>query len=460
MPLSSLLKARHSSRVILRFRGFGVLNSDNPTQVAVLGLGYVGCVTAACLASLGHRVLGIDRDQHKVDNVLQGRAPFYEPGLDELVRQNTAAARLTASTSADGIADADIALVCVGTPSEKNGNLGLGQLRRAIDEIAARVSHRSKPLIIAIRSTVFPGTCEEVALPAFAAHPSVQVVSNPEFLREGTAVKDFVEPSLLVVGGTNPEAVRKVAALYAPLGVQPCLVSLRTAEMIKYACNAFHALKISFANEVGALSGKLGIDAHEVMQTLCQDVKLNVSPAYLKPGFAFGGSCLPKDLRALTYRAGQLDLKLPLLQSALPSNAEHLERAIDAVLDLPVQRIGVIGLAFKEDTDDLRESPVVTLLERLIGKGREVKVFDPHIRLDAIYGANRNFILESIPHIGRLLVSDLDYILGWTDQLVLAQKQNPEILDRISRSGLPAINLVGGSLESRSMGSAALPAGH
>ena len=436
------------------------MNSDNPTQVAVLGLGYVGCVTAACLASLGHRVLGIDRDQHKVDNVLQGRAPFYEPGLDELVRQNTAAARLTASTSADGIADADIALVCVGTPSEKNGNLGLGQLRRAIDEIAARVSHRSKPLIIAIRSTVFPGTCEEVALPAFAAHPSVQVVSNPEFLREGTAVKDFVEPSLLVVGGTDPEAVRKVAALYAPLGVQPCLVSLRTAEMIKYACNAFHALKISFANEVGALSGKLGIDAHEVMQTLCQDVKLNVSPAYLKPGFAFGGSCLPKDLRALTYRAGQLDLKLPLLQSALPSNAEHLERAIDAVLDLPVQRIGVIGLAFKEDTDDLRESPVVTLLERLIGKGREVKVFDPHIRLDAIYGANRNFILESIPHIGRLLVSDLDYILGWTDQLVLAQKQNPEILDRISRSGLPAINLVGGSLESRSMGSAALPAGH
>ena len=426
----------------------------------MLGLGYVGCVTAACLASLGHRVLGIDRDQHKVDSILNCRAPFYEPGLEEVVHRTVAAGRLTASTSADGIATADIALVCVGTPSEKNGNLGLGQLRRAMEEIAARVSQRSKPLIIAIRSTVFPGTCEEVVLPAFAGHASVKVVSNPEFLREGTAMKDFIEPSLLVVGGSDPEAVRKVADLYAPLGVKACLVSLRTAEMIKYACNAFHALKISFANEVGALSGKLGIDAHEVMKTLCEDMKLNVSPAYLRPGFAFGGSCLPKDLRALTYRARQMDLKLPLLQSALPSNEEHLKRAIDAVLDLPAKRIGVVGLAFKEDTDDLRESPVVSLLEQLIGKGRDVKVFDPQIRLDAIYGANRNFILETIPHIGRLLVSDLDQILGWADHLVLAQKQNAEIMGRISESGLRALDLVQGSLDSRAMGSAISPAGN
>jgi len=425
----------------------------------VLGLGYVGCVTAACLASLGHRVLGIDRDQHKVDNVLNGRAPFYEPGLDELVRENTAAGRLSAASSADGIADADIALLCVGTPSEKNGNLGLGQLRRAIEEIAARVPGRSKPLTIAIRSTVFPGTCEEVVLPAFSSHHNVTVVSNPEFLREGTAVKDFIEPSLVVVGGSETQAVRLVADLYAPLGVKPCLVSLRTAEMIKYACNAFHALKISFANEVGALSDKLGIDAHEVMKTLCEDVKLNVSPAYLKPGFAFGGSCLPKDLRALTYRAGQLDLKLPLLQSALPSNEEHLQRAIEAVLDLPAKRIGVIGLAFKENTDDLRESPVVTLLEQLIGKGRDVKVFDPHIRLDEIYGTNRNFILESIPHIGRLLVSNIDQILIWADQLVLAQKQDAITMERISGRGLPIVDLVRGSLKASLVNPALSPAG-
>jgi GDP-mannose 6-dehydrogenase len=435
------------------------LNEENSTQVAVLGLGYVGCVTAACLASLGHRVLGIDRDQHKVDNVLNGHAPFYEPGLDELVRENTAAGRLSAATSADGIDDADIALLCVGTPSEKNGNLGLAQLRRAIEEIAARVSGRSKPLTIAIRSTVFPGTCEEVVLPAFSGHRNVSVVSNPEFLREGTAVKDFIEPSLVVVGGSESHAVRRVADLYAPLGVKPCLVSLRTAEMIKYACNAFHAVKISFANEVGALSEKLGINAHEVMKTLCEDVKLNVSAAYLKPGFAFGGSCLPKDLRALTYRAGQLDLKLPLLQSALPSNEQHLQRAIEAVLDLPAKRIGVIGLAFKENTDDLRESPVVTLLEQLIGKGREVKVFDPHIRLDEIYGSNRNFILESIPHIGRLLVSNVDQILIWADQLVLAQKQDAVTMDRISGRGLPIVNLVGGSLKASQANPALSPAG-
>jgi GDP-mannose 6-dehydrogenase len=435
------------------------LQAEYPTQIAVLGLGYVGCVTAACLASLGHRVLGIDRDQHKVDNVLQGRAPFYEPGLEALVRENVAAGRLSASTSAAGIADAGIVLICVGTPSEKNGNLGLSQLRRAIDEIAAQVPGRSKPLIVAIRSTVFPGTCEEVVLPALAGHPSVTVVSNPEFLREGTAVRDFLEPSLLVAGGTDQSAVQQVADLYAPLGVKACLVSLRTAEMIKYACNAFHAVKISFANEVGALSEKLGIDSHEVMDTLCEDKKLNISSAYLKPGFAFGGSCLPKDLRALVYRAGRLDVNLPLLASAIPSNDAHLKRAIDAILELPAKRIGMIGLAFKEETDDLRESPVVTLLEQLIGKGRDVRVFDPHIRLDEIYGANRTFILESIPHIGRLLAANLEQVLGWADHLVLAQKQSAATMELIRDSGLPVTGLVNGSVHASPVGPALSRAG-
>ena len=423
------------------------MRTGDPTQIAVLGLGYVGCVTAACFASLGHRVMGIDRDQHKVDNVLAGRAPFYEPGLEDLVRENVAQGRLSASTSADGIADAAVVMVCVGTPSEKNGNLGLSQLRRAIEEIAAQIPKRSRPLIVAIRSTVFPGTSEEVVLPALAGHKQVSVVSNPEFLREGSAVKDFMEPSLVVVGGSQQAAVEQVADLYAPLGVRACLVSLGTAEMIKYACNAFHAVKISFANEVGALSGRLGIDAQEVMSTLCQDVKLNVSPAYLKPGFAFGGSCLPKDLRALIYRVHSLDLKLPLLESALPSNEQHLKRAIDAVVDLPAKRIGVIGLAFKENTDDLRESPVVTLLEQLLGKGREVRVFDPHIQMDAIYGSNRHFILESIPHIGRLLAGSLEQVLTWADHLVLAQKQSAETIERIQASGIPLMALVNGSLE-------------
>jgi GDP-mannose 6-dehydrogenase len=428
------------------------LKIENPRQIAVLGLGYVGCVTAAGLASLGHRVLGIDRDKYKVDQVTAGRAPFYEPGLENLVREGVNSGRLSASTSADEIADADIALICVGTPSEKNGNLGLGQLRRAIEEIAAEIPRRLKPLVVAIRSTVFPGTCEELALPAFRDFPLVQVVSNPEFLREGSAVKDFLEPSLVVVGGDDGEAVRSVANVYAAVCARPALMSLRAAEMIKYASNGFHAVKISFANEIGALSDKLGIDAQVVMHTLCEDVKLNISPAYLKPGFAFGGSCLPKDLRALIYRVGRLDLKLPLLESALTSNEQHLKRAIDAVLDLSAERIGVIGLAFKENTDDLRESPVVTLLEQLIGKGRDVRVFDPHIRLDAIYGSNRNFILETIPHIGRLLTS-LGSILGWADHLVVAQRQDSETMERIRDSGIPVLRLIDCSLQSSANGS-------
>jgi GDP-mannose 6-dehydrogenase len=411
-------------------------------NIAVVGLGYVGCVTGACFSSLGHHVVGVDRDEHKVQSVLAGKAPFFEPGLENLVRQNVSTGRYRATTSlSEGIADADIALICVGTPSEKNGNLGLEQLRRVISEIASSLPGRRKPLIVAIRSTVFPGTCEDVVMPLLGK--DVRVVSNPEFLREGVAVKDFMEPSLVVVGGTDQDAVERVASLYDPLGVPPCKVSLRTAEMIKYACNAFHATKIAFANEIGALSTSLGVDAQEVMRTVCEDTKLNASAAYLKPGFAFGGSCLPKDLRALVYRAGRLDLDLPLLKSVLPSNDQHLSRALNSVLELPSKRLGVIGLAFKENTDDLRESPVVAMLEQLIGKGREVHIFDPHIQLNTIYGSNRNFILESIPHISRLLQPDIEHVLQWSDYLVLAQKQSGAVMDRIRESGLPVLDLIG-----------------
>ncbi|MGD0013337.1 MAG: nucleotide sugar dehydrogenase [Bryobacteraceae bacterium] len=412
------------------------------TGVAVVGLGYVGCVSAACLAELGHRVVGVDRDELKVNAVLAGRAPFYEPGLQELVRTNVAAGRLSASARLpEALEQAGLALVCVGTPSERSGDLGLEQLRRVVAEIGECLPRRSQPLIVAIRSTVFPGTCEEVVAPALGDSTRAVVVSNPEFLREGAAVRDFMDPSLIVIGGSDAEAVRCVAALYAPLGVVPCLVSLRTAEMIKYACNAFHALKISFANEIGALSAELGIDAGEVMGTLCRDGRLNISPAYLQPGFAFGGSCLPKDLRALVYRAARLDLQLPLVESILPSNQAHLVRAIRGVLDLPAERIGVFGLAFKEDTDDLRESPVVALLEALIGKGRDLRVFDPQIRLDQIYGSNQRFILSAIPHVERLLDSRLEDTLAWAQHLVVAQKPAPVYAEQIRRSGLPVLDL-------------------
>lgn len=416
---------------------------EKDTGVAVIGLGYVGCVSAACLASLGWRVTGVDRDAHKVEAVMAGRSPFFEPGLDELVCENAAAGRLSATASLpEALERSGIALICVGTPSERNGNLGLDQLRRVCGEIGEYMKSRTRRLVVAVRSTVFPGTCEDVVIPALGGAADAPVVSNPEFLREGAAVRDFMEPSLVVVGGADPDAVRAVASLYAPLGVEPCLVSLRTAEMIKYACNAFHAVKIGFANEIGALAAELGVDGAEVMATACRDTRLNISPAYLKPGFAFGGSCLPKDLRALNYRAARLDLRLPLLESALPSNNEHLARAIRRVLDLH-GRLGVFGLAFKENTDDLRESPVVALLETLIGKGRDVRVYDPHIRLDGIYGSNRQFVLNAIPHIGRLMDADLEAVLAWADHVILAQRPSDDLAGRILGSGKPVVDLVG-----------------
>jgi len=416
----------------------------NSCKVAVFGLGYVGCVSAACLAELGHAVTGVDRDPHKVENVREGRAPFYEPGLEDIVRSNVSAGRLISTESAaEGVAQSDIALVCVGTPSERNGNIGLEQLRRVVEGIAAELAKNPKPYVVAIRSTVFPGTCEELVLPALRHLSNVTVVSNPEFLREGSAVRDFREPPLTVVGGEDPGSVRKVASLYEGLKVDPCLVTLRTAEMIKYACNAFHAVKISFANEIGAMCDRLQIPAREVMDTLCQDTKLNISKAYLRSGFAFGGSCLPKDLRAVTYRAARLDLSLPMLESVMNSNQRQLQRAMQRVEDLP-GKLGIVGIAFKENTDDLRESPVVTLLEHLIGKGRDVRVWDPHIRLEAIYGANRDYVLNSIPHIGKLLLNDFEELARWgAEHLVLTQPPSIELREALRQSGKPVVDLSG-----------------
>jgi GDP-mannose 6-dehydrogenase len=416
----------------------GELDSGSQPAVAVLGLGYVGCVTAACLAHLGHRVVGVDRDEHKVSAIRQGVAPFFEPGLGEWVGEGVAKGLLSASSNlAEVLPGVDVVLVCVGTPSDRNGNLGLDQLRRVCEEIA-RCRLPGRPMVLAIRSTVFPGTCEEIVQPIMG--PEVRVVSNPEFLREGSAMRDFMEPSLIVVGGDDRAAVEVVAGLYRTLPFDTCRVSLRTAEMIKYTCNAFHAVKIGFANEVGTLCGKLGVDADEVMATVCRDVKLNISPAYLKPGFAFGGSCLPKDMRAIVYRAKHMDVRLPLLESVLPSNREHLERGIEAALALP-GRIGIYGLAFKENTDDLRESPVITIVEQLIGKGREVRIFDPHIRLEEIYGSNLNFVMRVLPHIGRIMVRSADELLAWSERIIVAQKANADFSARLITSKIPALDL-------------------
>jgi len=413
--------------------------AEKPT-IAVFGLGYVGCVTAACFAELGFRVIGVDVDARKVDAILAGQSPFYEPGLEPLIAKHLRAGVLQATLSTeDALRDADFAFLCVGTPSAANGNLNLDYLRKVSSDIGLYLNGRSKPLTVIVRSTVFPGSCDEVVAPYI--EPRAAVVSNPEFLREGTAVKDFMEPSLVVVGSHDRAAAERVAALYQGLPVETSVVALRTAELIKYTCNTFHALKIAFANEIGTLSASLGLDGAEVMDTVCKDTKLNISKAYMKPGFAFGGSCLPKDLRGLTYRARQLDLELPLLNSVMPSNEAHIARAFRRIMETGSRKIGVFGLSFKPDTDDLRESPGVALIERLIGKGIDIKVFDPYIQLDAIYGSNLAFLLSSLPHIGRSMEKSLEAIMGWAELIVVTQQPNAASRRLLENSPVPVIDL-------------------
>ena len=412
---------------------------QKPT-IAVFGLGYVGCVTAACFAELEFRVVGVDIDARKVRAVRDGQSPFYEPGLEPLIAKHLSSGSLTATPSAqEALRDADFAFLCVGTPSAPNGNLNLDYLRKVATEIGSHLDGRAKPLTVVVRSTVFPGTCDEVVAPS--VEPRATVVANPEFLREGSAVKDFMEPSLVVVGSHNRAAAEGVASLYAGLPVQTSVVALRTAELIKYTCNTFHALKIAFANEIGTLSTSLGLDGAEVMETICRDTKLNISSVYMKPGFAFGGSCLPKDLRGLTYRARQLDLDLPLLNSVLPSNEAHITRAFRRVMEMGCRKIGIYGLAFKPNTDDLRESPGVALIERLIGKGCDVKIYDPHIQLDAIYGSNEAFLLKALPHIGRSLEKSLQGVISWAELIVVTQQPNAEAQQALSHSPVPVINV-------------------
>ena len=415
---------------------------QKPT-IAIFGLGYVGCVTGGCFAELGFRVVGVDVDARKVRAILDGHSPFYEPGLEPLIAKHLGSGSLTATLSTqEALRDAEYAFLCVGTPSAPNGNLNLDYLRKVATDIGSHLQGRAKPLTVVVRSTVFPGTCDEVVAPA--VEPRASVVANPEFLREGSAVRDFMEPSLVVVGSHDRVAAERVAALYCGLPVRTSVVALRTAELIKYTCNTFHALKIAFANEIGTLSAALGLDGAEVMETICRDTKLNISPVYLKPGFAFGGSCLPKDLRGLTYRARQLDIDLPLLSSVLPSNEAHLSRAFRRIIEMGCRKIGIYGLAFKPDTDDLRESPGVALIERLIGKGCNVKIYDPHIQLDAIYGSNQAFLLSSLPHIGRSMENSLQGILAWADMIVVTQEPNFESLRILAQSPVPVINFAGG----------------
>jgi len=398
-------------------------------QIAIFGLGYVGAVTASCFAAEGHRVIGVDTDTYKVQCITEGRSPIVERGLEDYIRRGREAGRLVATTRAEeAVAQSEMALICVGTPSRQNGSLNLEFVERVCRQVGTALAEREGGYIVVVRSTVLPGTCEGLVIPTIEKASGkrhgegFQVCMNPEFLREGTAIHDFYYPPLTVIGSQSMEAADRVAELYANLPAECVKTDLRTAETIKYVNNAFHALKITFANEIGAWCKQEGVDSHVVMRLLTMDTKLNISPAYLTPGFAFGGSCLPKDLRALVYRARQCDLTLPTLESILVSNRLQIDRTVDLIVQLGKRRVGVVGLAFKAGTDDLRESPVVTLCEHLIGKGYLLRIYDPNVSLAAIYGSNKAYIEREIPHIRALMCNSLQQLIDESEVVVLANR--------------------------------------
>lgn len=405
-------------------------------KINIYGLGYVGSVSAACLAADGHDVLGIDIDDGKVDSINQGLSAVVEPGLSDLIRDGVASGKLRATTS--DIRDADVSMVCVGTPSNENGSLCLDYVCRAMAPIGSFLRSTAGYHVVCIRSTVLPGTVEGVLIPLLEQHSGKKagadfgVCMNPEFLREGTSIKDFHAPPMTVIGELDSRSGDLVQQLYSGINAPLIRTKLAVAEMVKYAGNAFHALKITFANEIGNIAKRLGLDGREVMDIFCKDDKLNISPAYLQPGFAFGGSCLPKDLRALLHKAKELDLEPPVLRSVLASNTNQVEEAYRLIKRTGKKKIAMLGLSFKPGTDDLRESPIATLIEILLGKGHEVAIYDREVSLARLHGSNRAYIEHTIPHISRLMKPSVDGAIEGSDVIVVA-KRSPEFQEPLSR---------------------------
>ena len=407
--------------------------------ISILGLGYVGSVSAACFARAGHKVIGVDVSRPKVQMLADGKSPIIEAQMSELISEAHAAGRLHATTdSAEAVIDSDISFICVGTPSLKNGKLNLCHVEHVASEIGAGLREKNGFHIVVLRSTVLPGTTASLLIPTLehasgkVAGEDFAVCYNPEFMREGSAVADFEQPPYTIVGARRIEELKQLRELYSKIPGQVFETSIEVAEMVKYVSNLFHALKVGFANEVGTLCKNLDVDTQSVFRIFTSDTKLNISSAYLSPGFAFGGSCLPKDLRAITYRAKELDLGLPLLEALMPSNAEHIERAVDAILQTGKRKVAMLGLSFKAGTDDLRESPQVVLIKRLLGEGCQIHVWDRDVSLGRLAGSNRQYIEEIIPHIGSLLSSDLEEVVRSGEVLVIGSKA----LDRNALSDL------------------------
>jgi len=396
------------------------------TALSVFGLGYVGCVSAACFAKEGHAVVGVDVNPAKVGMINDGKSTIVEAGIGELVRDMRATGRLRATTSPhEAVLASSVSLICVGTPSRPNGSIDLTYVERVCEQIGEALREKTDRHTIVIRSTVMPGTIDGVVIPALErgsgkrAGVDFAVCSNPEFLREGTSIKDFYDPPFTLIGAHDPAHAEPLKALYAGIKAPVHVTAVRVAEMVKYVCNCFHGLKVGFANEVGNVCKALGVDSHEVMRLFCEDRKLNISTAYLKPGFAFGGSCLPKDLRAITYKARTLDVETPVLSALLESNRKQVQRAYDMVLATGHRRVGVLGLAFKAGTDDLRESPMVSLIEMLIGKGLQLSIYDRDVSSANLIGANREYIEREIPHIWSLMRPTVREVVESADTVVI-----------------------------------------
>jgi len=419
-------------------------------SISVFGLGYVGTVTAACLAHQGNEVIGVDLSPTKVDAMASGRSPILEPRVSELISAGHQASRLHAmSDPSAAVLKTDISFLCVGTPSLRNGKLDLGHIGPVCREIGEALKKKNSFHLIVLRSTVLPGTAETVVVPTIEQSSGKRmgtdfgVCVNPEFMREGTAVADFLDPAMTIIGAADHHHSAVLRELYRWVPGRIFETSFRSAEMVKYVCNAWHAVKVSFANEVGTLAKELGVDAESVIEIFTADTKLNVSATYLKPGFAFGGSCLPKDVRALSYRAKELDLQLPLFESILRSNEAHLDRAVEMILETGKKKIGMLGLSFKAATDDLRESPHVQLVKRLLGEGRQVRIWDDNVSLGRLIGSNRQFIEEVIPHIGSLLSTSLPDVLEDAEVVILGMRgMSTDLLRRCLRPDHIVIDLV------------------
>ena len=419
-------------------------------KISIFGLGYVGAVSLACLSRDGHHVVGVDIDRSKLDLIASGKTPVVEEGMVELMQQVAASGRVSVTTDSEqAVLDTELSLVCVGTPSAANGSQDQGAILALAASMGRALRKKTTPHVVVFRSTLVPGTVETVLRPIIEEASGKKdgvdfhLCFQPEFLREGSSIKDYDKPPFTILGANHPHAADRLRELFGHLPCKFLQTSVRSAEMMKYCCNNFHAMKITFANETARLCGALGVDPFEVMDLVCQDTQLNISRAYLRPGFAFGGSCLPKDLRATSYLAKIHDVEIPMLSSILESNQAHLDQATQKVLASGKKRIGFIGLSFKSGTDDLRESPLVTLAEQLIGKGLQLSVYDPDVHLSQLLGANRRFIEQHLPHIGQLVRADIDAVIKESEFLVVAlgDKTVTEALKRCLRADQQVLDL-------------------